>query len=187
MIESGWFKALNLSLNGDEQIMRFYRPGELLGLEAVSAPRYICTAVALERARVHTLSIPAFHELCGHSPNLYRTILELITKYIDEMHGHMLMLGQKTASERLARFIYDVFSRTGKSEVMLSMPREAIGSYLGIALETVSRLLHQFEREDLIRLRRRRVRLLDRRRLYQLAYDSDSQAPPMATHDRSED
>ena len=169
LVQEGCVKVSTLSLSGDEQIVRFCLPGELLGIEAVSEPRHSSSAVALEATRVRPLPVATLHTLCQRSPDATRHLLRLISRRIADLQEHMLLLGRKTAPERLAGFLTDLRRRTLKQELQLGMSREAIGSYLGIALETVSRLLHQFEDEKLIRVNGRRVSLLKPDRLRELA------------------
>lgn len=169
LIEEGSVKVSTLSPNGDEQIVRFYLPGEILALEALGESRHSSSAMALETTRVRSLSLPALEALSERSPGLYRRLLHLVSRRIAELQEHMLMLGRKTAPERLAGFLTDLTLRTRTRELTLSMSRDAIGSYLGIALETVSRLLHQFENDNLITLRGRHVAVMEPARLRQLA------------------
>lgn len=169
VVEEGCIKVSTLSQNGDEQIVGFCLPGELVGIEAVSEARHAGTAVALEATRVRPLPALALQALCERSPGLTRRVFRLISRRIADLEGHMLLLGRKTAPERVAGFLIDMGRRTRSKELQLSMSREAIGSYLGIALETVSRLLHQFDAEDLIRVAGRRVRVLNPERLRAVA------------------
>jgi CRP/FNR family transcriptional regulator len=169
LLEEGSVKVSTLSHSGDEQIVRFYLPGELLGLEAFGQSLHNSSAMALEATRVRPLSLPALQALCQRSPDLYRSILQIVSGRIAELQEHMLMLGHKSAAERLASFLTDLTKRTHTHELQLSMSRDAIGSYLGIALETVSRLLHRFQNEKLIRLQGRHVWLVKPDRLRELA------------------
>lgn len=169
LIEEGSVKVSTLSAGGDEQIVRFYLPGEILALEALGESRHSSSAMALEPTRVRTLSFAALEAMSERSPGLYRRLLHLVSRRIAELQDHMLMLGRKTAPERLAGFLTDLSLRSRTHDLTLSMSRDAIGSYLGIALETVSRLLHQFQDEDLISLQGRHVAVVAPARLRQLA------------------
>ena len=169
LVQEGSVKVSTLSPNGDEQIVRFYLPGELLALEALGEARHNSSAVALETTSVRILSLPALHALYARSPGLYRRLLQLVSQRITELQQHMLMLGRKTAPERLASFLTDLATRTHAHDLTLPMSRDAIGSYLGIALETVSRLLHQFEAQKLISVDGRRVSLVEPARLRRVA------------------
>lgn len=168
-VQQGSIKVSTLSPSGDEQIVRFYLPGEVLGLEALGEPRHSSSAVALEESRVQALSVPALHALCQQSPALSRRVLQLVSQRIAELQEHMLMLGRKTAAERLAAFLTNLTRRTRTQELTLTMSRDAIGSYLGITLETVSRLLHKFQKDRLIVLHGRRIALVAPARLQELA------------------
>lgn len=172
VIEKGSIKVSALSQNGEEQVVRFCLPGELLGIEAISELRHRSTAVALEDTRVRILTVSALQALCRRSPKLTHQLFRLVSRRIADLHAHKLMLGRKTAPERLAAFLTDMKERTHTQELQLSMSREAIGSYLGIALETVSRLLHQFEHDKLIRVSGRRLRLIAPARLRAMAASS---------------
>jgi CRP/FNR family transcriptional regulator, anaerobic regulatory protein len=169
LIEEGSVKVSTLSSNGDEQIVRFYLPGEILALEALGESRHSSSAMALEPTRVRMLSLPTLEALSDRSPGLYRRLLHLVSRRIAELQEHMLMLGRKTAPERLAGFLTDLTLRTRTRELTLTMSRDAIGSYLGIALETVSRLLHQFDDAKLICLQGRHVAVMEPNRLRRLA------------------
>lgn len=169
LVEEGCLKVSTLSRSGDEQVASFCLPGEPVGIEALGESVHGSSAVALEPTSVRPVSIAALQNLCQRSPDLTRRIFRLVSKRISELEGHMLMLGCKTASERVAGFLADLTQRTRSHELQLSMSREAIGSYLGIALETVSRLLHQFEDDELIRVNGRQVSLLRPERLRELA------------------
>lgn len=166
---SGSFKVSGTSASGEEQVFRFCFPGELIGLEAVGATCYASTARAIEGARVRAISLETLGILYRHSPGLIHSILALVARYMAELQEHMLILGQKKAPQRLANFLTGLAVRTGTAEVVLSMSRDAIASYLGIALGTVCRILHEFEQANLIRVDGRRVRLLDLVRLRALA------------------
>lgn len=169
LVVEGSVKVSTLSANGDEQIVRFHLPGELLGLEALGELHRSSSAMALEGTRVRPLSLSALHALSANSPDLYRRLLRIVSRHMVELQEHMLMLGRRSAAERLASFLSDLTNRTRTSELTLSMSRDAIGSYLGITLETVSRLLHRFEKEQLIVVDGRRVRLMQPSKLRQIA------------------
>ncbi|MFL6623014.1 MAG: Crp/Fnr family transcriptional regulator [Sulfurifustis sp.] len=169
VIEEGSVKVSTLSSNGDEQIVRFYLPGEMLALEALGESHHSSSAMALEATTVRVLPLTNLPALYERSPDVYRKLLQLVSRRIAELQEHMLMLGRKSAAERLASFLTDLTLRTHRQEFTLSMSRDAIGSYLGIALETVSRLLHQFEHEKLICLHGRRVNIVEPARLRRLA------------------
>lgn len=174
LVQSGSLKLYVLSSNGSEQIIGFRFAGDILGMEALEAPGYGCSALVLEAARIQVVPHDLLEEIWSNDPALQRELLGHIGRRVAELEEHALMLGGMDAAERLAVFLTRLSARlhgedAAQREICLSMSRYDIGSYLGIALETVSRLLGQFENKGLIRVERRRVRIVDRDRLCALA------------------
>jgi len=106
-------------------------------------------------------------------PQLRHTLRQLLASEVNRNHSHMLLLGSMRAEERVASFLLDLADRyrgRGYSprEVMLRMTREGIGSYLGLKLETVSRVFSRLQAEGLIEAHGRDIRLLDATRLHDL-------------------
>lgn len=88
-------------------------------------------------------------------------------------HSHLLLLGQQTAHERLATFLLSIssrFKRRGFSATsfMLPMSRHDIAGYLGIAVETVSRLFKSFQEKDIVKINRKQVDILDMGKLNEM-------------------
>jgi CRP/FNR family transcriptional regulator len=112
-------------------------------------------------------------ELSREFPPLQRHFHKVLSREIVRDQGVMLLLGSMRAEERLAAFLLNLsqrFVRRGfsASEFVLRMTREEIGSYLGMKLETVSRLFSRFHDEALIEVRQKHVRILDPVRLREL-------------------
>jgi CRP/FNR family transcriptional regulator len=99
-------------------------------------------------------------------PSLQRHLHSVLAREIVRDHGVMMLLGSMRAEERLATFLINLsrrFVRRGysSSDFHLRMTREELGSYLGLKLETVSRLFSQFQKEGLIEVHQKHVRILD--------------------------
>ena len=99
-------------------------------------------------------------------PALQRHLHRIMSTVIARDQGVMLMLGSMHADERVAGFLFDLGRRTVAAaipvpNVVLRMTREEIGSYLGLKLETVSRLLSRFQAQGLIEVQGRALKLLD--------------------------
>jgi CRP/FNR family transcriptional regulator len=110
----------------------------------------------------------------GFQHNLHR----LLSREIARERGVMVLLGTMAAERRLAVFLLDLSQRYhargySSCEFVLRMTREEIGSYLGLKLETVSRLFSRFQRDGLLQVQGRIVKLLDRQSLKQLLESSD--------------
>ncbi len=174
VVEYGSVKLYATSVNGDEQVMGFQFAGDLLGVDALGASTYGCSAMALEPTRVCALHAGVLDELCQYLPELQHQLLRLASKRVAELQEQMLLLAKKSATERLATFLVNLSRRLQvqdrtDADFYLSMSRYAIGCYLGLALETVSRILQQFQSKRLISIHGRRVRIRDYERLRLLA------------------
>lgn len=171
VIRAGSVKMVNGSREGDERITGFYLPGELIGLDAISAGSHPCAARALETTAVCEIGYAELEALSRTIPGLQRQLLRLMSCEIRHERDMMVLLGSMPADERLAALLLnlsDRFEQRGFSphEFRLSMSRHDIASYLGLAVETVSRLFSRLQAEGLIRVQRRQVRIDDTRALW---------------------
>ena len=165
-VRSGAFKTVGVSRNGDEKITGFYLPGEILGLDAISNGSHSFNAVALEDSEVCAIPFQRLEQLAMTIPALQRQLLRLLSSDISRDQGLMLLLGSMTAEQRVAAFLLSLARRHERlgfssSHFVLRMTREEIGNYLGLTLETVSRLMSRFQREDFIAVRQREVEIKD--------------------------
>ncbi len=181
-VRSGSIKVVLPTSHGEEQIVGFHLPGELLGLDAMGHDTHHCTAIALETSSVCELPYHQMQELCKQIPSLNDQLMSLISDEIAGEHEMLLMLGKKTAEVRLAAFMANLsvrFHRRGFSstEFNLPMSRHDIANYLGLAVETVSRLFTRFQEEGVIEVHRRLVQIRDRNRLWELAEMGGPQCP----------
>jgi CRP/FNR family transcriptional regulator len=165
-IRSGFFKTSLIDAEGREQVSGFFMGGELLGMEGIGAGRYQATAIALEDSEVCVLPYALIEQIAREVPALQRHLHAVLAREIVRDHGVMMLLGSMRAEERLATFLLNLskrFVRRGysQSDFHLRMTREEIGSYLGLKLETVSRLFSQFQKDGLIEVNQKHVRILD--------------------------
>jgi CRP/FNR family transcriptional regulator, anaerobic regulatory protein len=165
-IRSGFFKTSVIDGEGREQVTGFCMGGELLGLDGLGAGRYNGTAVALEDSEACVLPFALVEELSHDIRPLQRQLHSVLSREIVRDHGVMMLLGSMRAEERLATFLLNLsrrFLRRGysSSDFHLRMTREEIGSYLGLKLETVSRLFSSFQKDNLIEVQQKHVRILD--------------------------
>jgi len=165
-IRSGFFKTSVIDGEGREQVTGFCMGGELLGLDGLGAGRYNGTAVALEDSEACVLPFALVEELSHDIRPLQRQLHSVLSREIVRDHGVMMLLGSMRAEERLATFLLNLskrFMRRGysSSDFHLRMTREEIGSYLGLKLETVSRLFSSFQKDNLIEVQQKHVRIRD--------------------------
>ncbi len=166
-VSSGFFKTVLLHEDGRGQITGFQMMGELLGLEAIHSDHHVCDAIALEDSAVCAIPFDQFEQLGQVMANLRHRFNKDLSREIVREHHVMMLLGSMRSEERLANFLIDLADRHAERhqssvEMTLRMTREDIGSYLGLKLETVSRLLSRFHDEGVLEVRGRRVRILDR-------------------------
>jgi CRP/FNR family transcriptional regulator len=173
-IRSGSAKTCEISATGDVQITGFHLSGELLGVDGISADRHHCDAVALESTEVCEIPFNKLEELAHDIPGLQHQLFKILSREIVHDGELLLMLGKMNAEERLAACMLSFshrFEQLGFSgaEFKLSMSRQDLGDYLGLALETVSRLFSRFQEEGMLEVDGRRIRILDMVRLSSLA------------------
>ena len=165
-IRLGTFKTLVLAEDGHEQITGYHLAGEVIGFDGVGDDRYTCQAVALEDSVVCVFPFVQLDCLAADVPILRRNLFRLASRDVSRCHTMMLLLGSRPAEERLALFLLDVAERYqargySASEFVLRMTREEIASYLGLKLETVSRLFSSLQEEGRLQVQGRAVKLLD--------------------------
>ena len=165
-IRSGFFKTSVVDGEGREQVTGFFMGGELLGMEGIGTGRCNGTAVALEDSEVCVMPYSLIEEMAREVPALQRHLHAVLAREIVRDHGVMMLLGSMRAEERLAAFLTNLsrrFVRRGysASDFHLRMTRDEIGSYLGLKLETVSRLFSQFQKDGLIEVEQKHVRIVD--------------------------
>ena len=165
-VRSGSAKIYQPTTTGDDQVLGFCLPGELIGFDAVEFGWHSCAAVALESTSVCEVPYQGLERLCHECPGLDHAIHRLFAREITSDHALMQVLGKKSAEERLGCFLLNLsqrFRRRGFSEheFNLSMSRNDIANHLGLAVETVSRLFARFQEHDLLTVKRRHVTIHD--------------------------
>lgn len=173
-VRSGTIKTYLLAQDGRPQITGFHVAGEVLGLNAISTNRYNCEARALETASVCEIPFDLFQDLSRKHPSLQHQMIKILSQEALANQELMLLLGKKSAEERLAAYLLGLSRRFEKrnyspTRFQLSMSRGDIGNYLGMAEETVCRLFARFQQDGLITIQRRQVRINDLARLKSLA------------------
>ena len=173
-IRSGSFKTYLTNPDGTEQIIGFSLPGELLGLDAIGENQHTCTSKALETSNVCEIPFERLESLAREIPNLQHQLFRLMSKEIQQDQNLMLLLAQMPAETRLASFLLGMSERLNKrgyaaNEFNLSMSRGDIANLLGMAVETISRLLGHFQDDGLLRVARKHITILNLDRLRQLA------------------
>lgn len=165
-VRSGFLKSILTSADGREQVTGFFMAGELLGMDGISTERHTCTTTALEDTEVCVIPFARIEELSREFKPLQHHFHKVMSREIVRDQGVMMLLGSMRAEERLAAFLLNLSQRLSKrgfssSEFVLRTTREEIGSYLGMKLETVSRLFSRFQEDKLIEVQQKHIRILD--------------------------
>jgi CRP/FNR family transcriptional regulator len=164
-IKAGTAKTVTYDNHGNEYITSLLLPGELLGFDALASERHKCSAIALETLSYCELPADQLDEVCQKVPNLLRELFRHAGARLDE-ETEQAIVNKQPAEERVAAFLLNLSDRLknrGFSPVnlRLSLTRQEIGNYLGLALETVSRTLRTFQDEGLIAVRHKQVQIND--------------------------
>ncbi len=180
-IRLGHFKTYQVSAGGEQQITGFQMAGELLGMDAISTDRHHCDAMALEDSEVCEIPFARLEELFGTIPTLLHHFHRMMSKEITREQNVMLLLGNMRAEQRFAAFLVNLASRYAargysSTEFQLRMSREEIGNYLGLTIESISRLLSRLKKQGLLRVANREIELLDPERLRAIAAGTEVSA-----------
>ena len=171
-VRAGTVKTYVNDASGREQVLGFFLPGEVIGLNAIHASRYPCNAVALDTVMLCRFSFPMMATLAGRMPGLQRHLFNLLSQDIGKAS---VLAGNFTADERLAAFIVMLsrrFAERGFSpyRMRLTMARTDIANYLRLAPETVSRVLRRLQDEGVLKGDRRDMEILKPDVLDELAH-----------------
>ena len=172
-IRLGHFKTHQLNAAGDSHITGFQMAGELLGMDAIGGNHH-CDAVALEDSEVCEIPFSRLEELFGEVPSLLRHFHRILSQEIMREQNVMLLLGNMRAEQRFAVFLVNLTSRYASrgyspTKLQLRMSREEIGNYLGLTIESVSRLLTRFKAQGWLQVDKRELTVLDLPKLKALA------------------
>ncbi|MEJ8856870.1 fumarate/nitrate reduction transcriptional regulator Fnr [Variovorax robiniae] len=172
-IRTGVFKTRVASDDGRDQVTGFQMAGEIMGLDGIVNARHNCDAVALEDSEVCIIPFERVEALSREVPALQRHVHQVMSREIVRENGVLLLLGSMRAEERMAAFLLNLVQRLhargfSRSEVILRMTREEIGSYLGLKLETISRTLSKFSEDGIVDVQQRNLRILDAQALQRI-------------------
>lgn len=173
-VQAGFFKTSMVDGDGRWQVTGFFMAGDLLGLDGIGSGQYQETATALEDSVVAVMPYPRVETLACEPPDSGCDLHVALSREIAREHRLMLLLGSAHAEQRLAAFLLnlsDRFRRRGysPSDFHLRMTRADIGSYLGLKIETVSRLFSRLHDHGILEVRQKHVRLIDADRLAAMA------------------
>lgn len=154
-VRSGALKAYRTTDDGREQVTGFYFPGELLGMDGISEGIYASSAKALETSAVCEIPFDSLEKLSVLMPNLQHHFFQLMSRKITEDQFLITLLGKSSADERVASLMLSISTRNARrklsaSQFRLPMSRVDIANYLGLTVETVSRVFSRMQKMKLL-------------------------------------
>jgi len=145
----GVLRVYKILPDGRRAIMGFVYPGDVLGVSFQD--RYLFSAEAVTAVKVRRFSQVRFFSLVNESPDLRPQLFALLCDEMSAAQDQMLLLGRKCAEERVVSFLLSVHRKCGEgAEIELPMSRLDMADYLGLTIETVSRMMTSLSRRGLI-------------------------------------
>jgi len=173
-VKSGTFISYRLLDDGEEQVLAFHLPGELIGMDAIMDKKYSYSAKALEPGSICELYFNDLAKLGAGYVDAQDSLIRVMGSQIGEAQRNSLLAARQSADERIAAFLLNMSDRLGKRDfcsmnLRLAMSRQHIASYLGVAVETISRGLKRFQAMGLLKVSGKQIELLDREELENIA------------------
>ncbi len=165
-VRSGSIKAYKTTDDGREQVTGFYFPGEILGMDGISKNEHASSAKALETAAICEIPFSSLEKLSATMPSLQRHFFQLMSKEITEDQLLITLLSKNSADERVAALMLSISSRNARrklsaTQFRLPMSRVDIGNYLGLTVETVSRVFSRMQKMEILKVDNKEIEILD--------------------------
>lgn len=174
-VKSGMAKAFRFDEAGTEYVQNFHLAGELFGLDAIYSQTYGFTVEALDTTVLCEIDYDALTDLCASIPALQNQLFNLLSRDLFTSHVNPIEHFDQTAEQKLAGFLHNLLARfqargQAHTELNLPMSRRDIANHLGLAPETISRLLKRFQQKGVLRIDNRTVEVLDSDKLENLVH-----------------
>lgn len=156
ILNSGFFKIVNLSADGREQVVGLKFRGDWLGFSGIAHGRHPCDAVAMDTGNISLIPYDTLTAACARHPEMMAIVHEAMSTEITHERQSLMSVCTLASLARVAEFLC-AWARSmhqrglRADELTLRMTRADLGNYLGMTLETVSRCLSKLNREKLIR------------------------------------
>ncbi|MBL4820455.1 MAG: fumarate/nitrate reduction transcriptional regulator Fnr [Gammaproteobacteria bacterium] len=165
-VRSGSFKSYVLGSDGQGRVTAFYMPGEIIGMDGIAGGSYANSTSALEHASVCEIPFTQLEKLSRELPNLQHHFFAIMGNEIAKDQQIHTLLSSYTAEERIVSFLLSLSSRYSRvslapDKFLLHMTRGDIGEFLGLTLETVSRIFTALQKKGLIAVKNKEIEILD--------------------------
>ncbi len=172
-VVGGIIKIFKTGFDGKDQIIRFAKPGDIMGFRSTITKEYACTSTkAIENASVFYVPGELVIQFVKSNGDFAMDLLELACQELGEANDYITDIAQKTVRERLAEVIVHLkwsFDVDHENNLQIALTREELANMVGTATESVIRLLSEFKQDNLIDLIGRRIKILDEQKLIRLA------------------
>ncbi len=178
-IQSGMAKLVIDDQSGNEHILSILLPGELLGFDGLHDVHY-CSAIALNTLNFCELPKDKVDDLCRRLPTLTHELFKHSSNILKESQARVIST-KLPGDQKIATFLLDLsdrFKQRGFSAITFRLPlsRSEIGNHLGLAIETVSRLLQQFQQKGLVSINQKEVKILNFAELRRTAQNDNDES-----------
>ncbi|MCK5874151.1 MAG: fumarate/nitrate reduction transcriptional regulator Fnr [Alcanivoracaceae bacterium] len=169
-VRSGAVKTYALSEDGEEQVTGFYLPGEIVGMDGISTAHHMSSAKTLETSSVCEIPFSRLEDLSSKIPSLQHHFFSLMSREIQADRELHMLLSKKSADDRIASLLLSLSARQQRrglsaQRIRLPMSRYDIANYLGLAVETVSRIFTRFQQQGMLAVEGREIEILNRESL----------------------
>jgi CRP/FNR family transcriptional regulator len=173
VVRTGFLKTETTLEDGRRWVRGFQMAGEMLGLDAIANEAHTCDAIAMEDSDVCVMPYDLLESTSRRVVALQRHLHRAMSREILR-EGSLMQQTGMPAQERLAAFLLNLSERLhargfSRSELVLRMSREEIGSAVGLKLETVSRMFSKFAADGIVTIQQRHVNILDMAALREIA------------------
>ncbi|MCB1668405.1 MAG: fumarate/nitrate reduction transcriptional regulator Fnr [Pseudomonadales bacterium] len=165
-VRSGTVKTYATSSGGQEQVTGFHLPGEIFGMDGIGKNRHTNSAIALGTAAICEIPFEQLTDLSSTIPSLQKRFIHLMGMEISNDQELINLLSKKGAEERVATLLINISNRhqarqLSPTHFLLPMSRSDIGNYLGLTLETVSRVFSRLQKSDILRVDKKEIEILN--------------------------
>lgn len=173
-VRSGALKTILSSQPSQPQVTGFYLPGDIVGLDGLETNTHTNSATALETTAICEISFDKLEKFSLNDPTTQRPFLQLMSQEINNNQALFMQQSKKNAEQKMASLLLSIsarFKKQGYSDESFSlpMPRADIANYLGLTVETVSRVLTKLNKEQYFNIDKKQISQLHIKKIQQLA------------------
>lgn len=169
----GIIKIYKTGFDGKDQIIRFAKPGDVMGFRSTITGELACTTTkAIEEAEIFYVHGELVKSLVKRNGEFAMDLLNISCRELGEANDYITDIAQKTVRERLAEVLIQLkmtFDLDKDRFLKITLTREELANMVGTATESVIRLLSEFKQDKFIELQGRKIKILDEQKLIKTA------------------